>query len=226
MRCAVLAVLMGLAGISQISAEMGPVPQTSLTSGTSGSWNLSWNGRAGLTYFSKWSTDLVVWNYLPGIEQGSGMKTPSFTSTSPKFFVRVFYTDVPTSDAELADFDLDGVGNLAELNLGIDPMDPDSDHDGIPDGIEIANGGSPLSAADGDALRAGDSDGDGVSDAIELLRGTSPTLWDSDGDGFSDSTDLYPLDPSRHSRLPISGDITRPTVSLESPTSAVLVSGP
>lgn len=226
MKCVVVAVLMGLVGISRITAEMGPMPQVSLTSGTSGSWNLAWNGRAGLTYFSKWSTDLVVWSYLPGIEQGSGIKTPSFTSTSSKFFVRVFYTDIPTTDAELADFDLDGLGNLAELNLGIDPMNPDSDHDGIPDGIEISNSGNPLSTADGDALRAGDSDGDGVSDAVELLRGTSPTLWDSDGDGFSDATDLYPLDPSRHSRLSVSGDIIRPTVSLESPASAVRVSGP
>lgn len=226
MKRAGLVFLIGLVSISRIAAEMGPVPQVSLTSGTSSSWNLAWNGRDGLTYFSKWSTDLVVWNYLPGIEQGSGIKTPSFTSTTPKFFVRVFCTNIPTNDAELADFDLDGVGNLAELNLGIDPMDPDTDHDGIPDGIEISNSGNPLSAADGDTLRAGDSDGDGVSDAIELLRGTSPTLWDSDGDGFSDATDLYPLDPSRHSRPSVSGDITRPIVSLESPASAVLVSGP
>ena len=226
MKRAGVAILISLVGISRIAAEMGPVPQVSLTGGTSGSWNLAWNGRDELTYFSKWSTDLVVWNYLPGIEHGSGIKTPSFTSTSPRFFVRIFYTNIPTNDAELADFDLDGVGNLAELNLGIDPMDPDSDHDGIPDGIEISSGGNPLSAADGDTLRAGDSDGDGLSDAIERLRGTSPTLWDSDGDGFGDATDLYPLDPSRHSRLPILGDTTRPTVSLESPANAVLVSGP
>jgi Bacterial TSP3 repeat len=221
-----VAALIYLLGISGIAAEMGPVPQVSLNAGSSGSWNLAWNGRPGLTYFSKWSTDLVVWNYLPGIEQGSGLKTPSFTSTSPKFFVRIFYTNIPTNDAELADFDLDGVGNLAELNLGIDPMDPDSDHDGIPDGTEIANSSNPLSTVDGNTLRAGDSDGDGLSDAIERLRGTSPTLWDSDGDGFGDATDQYPLDPSRHTRLLVVGDTSRPTVTVESPVSAVLVSGP
>ncbi|MEO8615797.1 MAG: hypothetical protein ABI600_11705 [Luteolibacter sp.] len=227
MKRGALGFLFLIACISPLAANIGEPPKVSLTSGTSGSWNLAWSGRDGLTYFSQWSQDLIDWKYLPGIEHDSGTKSQGFTSTTPKYFVRLFYTDIPTNDAELADFDLDGLRNLAELNLGTNPMDADSDHDGIPDGIENASGGNPLSNTDGDALRSIDSDGDGVSDAVERVRGTSPTLWDSDGDGFNDAQDVFPLDPTRHDNsLPATSDTTRATVTLETPANAILVSGP
>ncbi len=48
------------------------------------------------------------------------------------------------------------------------PGELDSDSDGVPDYVEIANGLDPVRSG-------GDSDGDGFSDLEELLKGTSPT---------------------------------------------------
>lgn len=41
------------------------------------------------------------------------------------------------------DFDADELFNADELALGTDPLNPDSDGDGFPDGHEVANGGDP-----------------------------------------------------------------------------------
>jgi hypothetical protein len=72
----------------------------------------------------------------------------------------------------LADFDHDGLTNLAELlSNGTDPRNPDTDGDGIADGEEVVGGGdgfitNPLLA---------DTDGDGIRDALEIATGTDPT---------------------------------------------------
>ncbi len=98
-------------------------------------------------------------------------------------------------DAAL-DIDGDGLTALEEYALQAawggrsSPCDPDSDGDGLLDGVELyadyARGpSSPLEAdSDGDGRLDGeeDRDGDGVTDAGE----TDPTLPDSDGDGLLD----------------------------------------
>ncbi|QDU64996.1 thrombospondin type 3 repeat-containing protein [Engelhardtia mirabilis] len=48
------------------------------------------------------------------------------------------------SPGTAGDSDMDGVGNLAELVLGTDPLDPDTDKDGYTDLEEIALGTDPL----------------------------------------------------------------------------------
>ncbi len=66
----------------------------------------------------------------------------------------------------------------------------DTDGDGVPDAIEIAQGTDPNIA--GDAL---DSDGDGVPDYIEVQQGTNPNnpldVKDSDGDGMPDYLEIH-----------------------------------
>ncbi|MCI0632526.1 MAG: hypothetical protein L0206_01190 [Actinobacteria bacterium] len=65
------------------------------------------------------------------------------------------------------DRDGDGVPDALEPLLGLDPDDPDSDADGIPDGEE-------------------DFDGDGLINAFEVVLGLDPTNPDTDGDGVPD----------------------------------------
>lgn len=119
------------------------------------------------------------------------------------------------SVAVTLDGDLDGLSDSLELAGCSDPLDADSDDDGIADGDEDANGNG---FADGDEtdLCDSDSDGDGLQDGTELgvtagvadpdgagpaagtalgsfvpdadpTTTTDPNLRDSDGDGFSDA---------------------------------------
>lgn len=46
-----------------------------------------------------------------------------------------------------ADFDQDGLTDQMEINLGIDPTNPDTDGDGFPDGLEVEKGYDPADPA-------------------------------------------------------------------------------
>lgn len=55
-----------------------------------------------------------------------------FTSTAPKFFVRLEYTDLPTDDPFNDDFDGDGVSNYNEVLQNTDPLSANLDANGLP----------------------------------------------------------------------------------------------
>jgi uncharacterized protein (DUF2141 family) len=54
-----------------------------------------------------------------------------------------------TFDANMNDFDNDGLYDLEELALGLNPVNWDSDEDGVPDLYELLNGLNPLDPDDG-----------------------------------------------------------------------------
>jgi len=71
-------------------------------------------------------------------------------------------TDVaPEAVAPATDLDGDNYPDAAELALGLDPTNPDTDGDGVADGDEVN------------------------------IYGTDPFTWDSDGDGLSDGEELF-----------------------------------
>ena len=81
-----------------------------------GSYDFSWWGQPGRTYFFQHSDDLSAWAYLPLIYSGAdGPLSRSFPSTAGLFFLRLRCSDIPTSDSFNADFDGDKVSNYAEL---------------------------------------------------------------------------------------------------------------
>lgn len=92
----------------------------------------------------------------------------------------------------LADGDGDRVLDGAECALGTDPMSAlskppaipagDTDHDGLPDTLEIILGSDPLKV---------DTDGDKSIDGVEFKGyNTSPALPDTDGDGCRDGREI------------------------------------
>jgi hypothetical protein len=150
-------------------------PQVSFTAGASGTWMADWLGISGRSYFATCSQDLVTWEYAPIIEFGDGLKSIGVdTASAAKFFFRLKFTDQPTTDPEIEDFDLDNIGSLAELLIGHDPFiaEPfvDMDGDGISDAIEM-HWYQNLTRMNATS----DSDFDGIPDRVEAAAGADPT---------------------------------------------------
>lgn len=90
--------------------------------------------------------------------------------------------DPVVTDGDL-DIDSDGLTNRQELAAGTDPIEPDTDGEGLLDGVEVNSFPS-------DPLLP-DTDDDGLTDDSEFRLGTDPTNPDTDGDGILDGAETY-----------------------------------
>jgi hypothetical protein len=110
-----------------------------------------------------------------------------------------------------ADADGDGLTTWQEWWLGTDPLNPDTNGNGVPDDVDAGGTGGAEP----------DSDGDGVADRVEVLLGTDPFNSDTDGDGAGDAVDAFPLDATRWLPLPADpNDQTPPVITLTLPANA------
>ena len=142
---------------------------------------------------------------------------------------------------ELIDSDEDGLADYIELegwpvivtrtdgstetfHVSSDPLDPDTDNDGVPDNDERHGGLNPLSIdTDGDTLdddaewnriysdgTKQDTDGDGIQDGFEyVFFKTSPILADTDGDQMDD-----PSEVASGNRNPLIADMPIPDIDV------------
>ncbi|MDX2109174.1 MAG: hypothetical protein SFY80_02930 [Verrucomicrobiota bacterium] len=102
-----------------------------------GTYEFSWWSRTGNTYFIQYSLDLKTWRFFEIIETGSdAIKAYGFSHNADHLFVRLNFMDVTAENPATADFDGDGIGNLSELQDGTNPLDEDTDHDGLWDGSD------------------------------------------------------------------------------------------
>ncbi|HPR42364.1 MAG TPA: hypothetical protein PK718_07465 [Candidatus Methanofastidiosa archaeon] len=131
------------------------------------------------------------------------------------------------TDKWMPDSDGDGLGDYEEIyDHFTDPLDRDTDNDGIDDGSEVQYGTDPTKKESqslpmdnpfydinddtdwdgisdirelslGTNILLQDTDRDGLTDKEELDLGTDPLSRDTDSDGSDDLKDLYPLDPEK-----------------------------
>lgn len=87
----------------------------------------------------------------------------------------------------------------ADPSTTTDPTDPDSDNDGLGDGVEDANADGTVTNTIGMTGSAGsgetdpndaDTDGDGLRDGDEIALGTNPLDTDTDDGGTEDGTEV------------------------------------
>lgn len=103
---------------------------------------------------------------------------------------------IPTPDGFVADSDADGLSDAEEAELGLNPLDADSDGDFFNDRLEhVLRSLGTLDPMTPDTLpdcedETLDTDGDGLRDCEEKLLGTDRTLFDTDGDGFPDAVEF------------------------------------
>jgi hypothetical protein len=84
----------------------------------------------------------------------------------------------------ISDDDGDNLTYDQEVSLGTDPFNPDTDNDGLYDGLEVNQYGTNPKRTD--------TDSDTLPDGMEIEKGTSPLNSDTDGDGLLDNIDPDP----------------------------------
>ena len=151
---------------------------------------LNWDGEVQRTYFIESSEDLVNWQYHTTIDVGNGNPLEqTLTASAESSFFRLRFSDVFVENAELADFDFDGIPSIEEIQtLGTDPFladtDGDGNHDGsldldgngLGDGWEIAHFGS--TGQDPSA----NPDGDNLNNLEEFQNRLNPNQFTSPGE--------------------------------------------
>lgn len=205
-----LATLALLGSATLAAAQLPAHPTPDIARNTDGTFTLDWTGQPGITYFIQYSLDLQTWSYMPAIESGNGSAIGyGFDSNSDRMFLRLHYTDQPTSNPNSDDFDGDGISNWDEVRTGGTGTSPlkwdtdgdgqsdyfsDSDANGTADGWEIKHFG-----AVGVVDPLADDDQDGLNNADESHLDTDPDAHadenDEDGDGLEDAVDAVPDDP-------------------------------
>jgi len=89
-----------------------------------GSFCASWYGVPGRTYFPQVSDDMVHWSYVPELKNGAALLQQGMEPNARgRQFIRLTYSDQPAITPAKADFDGDGIPNLVELQNGGDPLD-------------------------------------------------------------------------------------------------------
>jgi len=196
MRLLLILIISLFCAVPPLSAQGNGIEQASELVTVGPDKFLRWYGHADRTYFIQVSDPndhLKRWTWAPIIESGNDEDISyEVDGTADKGFFRLKYTDQPTTDPDNDDFDGDTISNIDEVSYyNSDPLNSDTDNDGMPDGYE-AYYYFDLNFDEGGY----DYDGDGLTNLGEYNAGTEPYYSDTDGDGMKDGFEVtYLLDP-------------------------------
>jgi hypothetical protein len=158
----------------------------------------------------RYSLDAMDYEYL-SVLKFSGNETESFvTETRPKDIGDIEKINIPNFYNSL-DSNSDGLSDLIERYLGLNPQSNDTNADGLKDSDAVRLG---LSAS------SWDNDGDTIPNAIEIARGLNPNSTDSDGDGMLDHEEFYLYDRLSNYILTTDPNSQGPAINLISPANA------
>jgi hypothetical protein len=146
------------------------------------------------TWFSDISGKIGEEKNLDDIKLPIGEHTITVNVTDQKDALSTASITVTVRETDTTDTDGDTLPNIWERDNGLDPEDStdaseDPDDDGLTNLEEYEEGTDPLNDdSDGDGL----TDGDEVN-----VHETNPNRADTDRDGYNDGEDAYPLDSQR-----------------------------
>jgi Bacterial TSP3 repeat len=163
---------------------------------------LHWQAKEGRTYFIQGSDandPLGTWIWSDYIEHGHDHEiSHEVGSTSDKAFFRLHYTDTPPPAGvtlEAWDADGDGLSNALEISLPHqgNPLNPDTDGDGIPDGWAHAHG-LPLNSSNASGLFQGGPATNQQAYQQGVQANPNATIDDHDADEVENDFDAVPDD--------------------------------
>ncbi|HAZ60898.1 MAG TPA: hypothetical protein DCY89_04910 [Gammaproteobacteria bacterium] len=153
--------------------------QTDVNVSEGNPWSAHFLLRTTAQYFDTRSDGLSLFQ---GGEEGQPLNLQTFAAFAP-------------SAAILLDNDNDGLSNSEEATLGSNPSSPDSDGDGLQDGLEL---GRVAGVPDPDgAFGARKGTGAGFVPDLDPASTTNVLNPDTDGDGITDGTE----DANRNGRM-------------------------
>ena len=117
----------------------------------------------------------------------------------------VWFEQLNPLDPLNPDTDGDGLLDGFEIDNGYDPTDPDSDDDFLLDGFEVQYGFDPTTPGEADL----DPDEDGWTNLTEQRAGSNPLETDTDGDGLPDPEEVGTYSPAARNVINVATNAPR-----------------
>jgi hypothetical protein len=124
-------------------------PNEGVTVTYSGALQITWSTQPGWSYFVVCSTDLRNWVYYPvSVIQGDGLQRSLLLNLliGNSSWARLRFAYRPAGNPLDGDSDGDGLSDSAEILAGLDPLEIDSNGDGLAD-ISTPLSGTSVSGA-------------------------------------------------------------------------------